>query len=156
MVNFQRRSTSFTLASLNHASKARGPRSIIVQPRNDQKKQGLKVTGNDDEAPDDEIGTAQKFVKQSSMSTELEGRFFGVFRRVRVDVQASCICFYVGNEVSSTWARRPDPVRKVGLLEAKRAEQRIGPGASWNPGQCILHGAALGPSGRLLVRNGVF
>jgi len=64
--------TTFTLASLNHASKPRGPRPLIVQPRNDQKKQGLKVTGNDDEAPDDEIGNAQKFVKQSSMSTELE------------------------------------------------------------------------------------
>ena len=52
------------------------------------------MTGNDDEAPTTQIGTAQKFVKQSSMSTgSWSGPLQHVFGRVWEYVQASCICF---------------------------------------------------------------
>ena len=153
--------TSFTLASLNHASKPRGPRPLIVQPRNDQKKQGLKVTGNDDEAPDDEIGNASKFVKQSSMSTELERAASSPCLPPCSGVRRSLLrlLLMLWNEVSSTWARRLDPVRgKSACWKRNARNSASGPGASWNP--VTVHrtrgSGPWMPLGRLLVLNGEY
>ena len=92
---------------------------------------------NDDEAPDDQIGTAQKFVKQSSMSTELEraasssmsSAVFGSTSKPPVSASDALErgVKYLGKKARSG-------ARKVGLLEAKRAEQRIGPWRQLEPG----------------------
>ena len=123
--------TDFVLATLNHASKP-VMRELVVQPRDNNKRHGLKVTGNDDEAPDDEVGGAQKFQRAPSMSSELEKAATSMMTSASSSVFGSTskpptsasdalerAANYVGKKARSG-------ARKVGLLEARATQQRVG------------------------------